>query len=97
MFQADRILLRNQIAELGGHIKGLSLDVGAGSCKKYTDFFHSKRVIRLDINLYCYLVIGRALTLPPGLMGRLLMILNHFDKSKANRKHAIGWLVLAKK
>ncbi len=43
--------MKNQIAELAFHIRGLTLDVGAGGHDRYSHLFASKRNIRLDINV----------------------------------------------
>jgi SAM-dependent methyltransferase len=52
IFQPDRVLLRLQIAELGSHIKGLTLDVGAGGYDRYSHLFHPAKCIRLDMNIH---------------------------------------------
>ncbi len=41
--------------------------------------------------------VGRLLKWPLATLGRFLMALDRLDTSEANRKHTIGWLVLAKK
>lgn len=51
IFQPDRVLSQQQIAELSSHIAGLTLDVGAGGYDRYSSLFSSKRYIRLDLNI----------------------------------------------
>ncbi len=50
IFQPDRELLRQQIKQLGHHITGRTLDVGAGKQKRYVHFFKTTDYVTLDSN-----------------------------------------------
>lgn len=60
----------------------------------------AQQIIRYFIDrfdLYHRRMIGRLFKWPLGILGRLLMFMDHLDRSQANRKHTLGWCILARK
>ena len=60
----------------------------------------AQQIIRYCIDrfdLYHRRVMGRLFNWPLKVLGRLLMILDHLDGSQANRKHTLGWCIVARK
>jgi len=49
IFQPDRYLLKKQIQNVAKYVKGKVLDVGAGECDRYSDFFNSTQYIKMDV------------------------------------------------
>jgi len=60
----------------------------------------AQQIIRYFIDrfdLYHHRAMGRLFNRPLKVLGRLLMVLDHLDTSRANRKHTPGWCIVARK
>lgn len=49
IFKPDRYLLRRQIKQYSHHIKGYTIDIGAGGFSRYEDLFICDKYIKMDI------------------------------------------------